>query len=63
MRRPSTENVLPSLVVVSGAFHGAVVDAAGIERDEIVEAAAIERQVLDLLFTDEAGDLGGSGVH
>ena len=49
--------MLPLLVLVFGALHRAVVDGAGIESDQIVEAAAVERQVFDLLFADDAGNL------
>ena len=45
-RRPATEKLLPSLVVVLALFMRGVVDRAGIERDQIVEAAAVERQLL-----------------
>ena len=41
-----------------------VVHDAGIEREQLVVAAAIERQIFDLAFADEAGDvLGGDLNH
>ncbi len=40
----------------SRALHGAVVDCAGIERDEVVEAAAVKGEFFDLFFADDAGD-------
>ncbi len=39
-----------------GAFHGVVIDRAGIEGDQIVEAAAVERQFLDLALVDDSGN-------
>ena len=60
-RRPATENVLPLLVLVLALFK-AVVDGAGIEGDQVIEAAAIERQILHLALAHHAGDRRGGGV-
>ena len=53
-RRPATENVLPLLVLVLALFMR-VVDRAGIQRDQVVEAAAVERQILYLALAHHAG--------
>ncbi len=55
VRRPATEKVLPLLVLVLALF-SAVVDRAGIEGDQIVKAAAVERKILDLALVDDSGD-------
>ena len=39
-----------------------VVDGGGVERDELVVAAAVEREMLDLALIDEAGGLLGRKV-
>ncbi len=52
-------------VAVAGAGVGAlqaVVDRAGIQRDQVVEAAAVERQILDLALAHHAGNGGRGGV-
>ena len=43
-----------------GALQCAVIDGPGIEGDQIVEAAAIERKIFDFAFAHDAGD-GGCG--
>src|SRR5579871_4262035 len=45
------------------AFHGAVIDSAGVESDQVVEAAAIQGQILDLALVDDSRDRSGCGVH
>jgi hypothetical protein len=47
-RRPATENVFPLLVLVEG--------------HQIVEAAAVERQLFDLALIHQSGNGSGSGV-
>ena len=52
-------------VAVAGAGSGAfqrVIDGAGIEGHQIVEAAAVEGEILDLAFADHAGDRGSGGI-
>ena len=45
----------------TGALRG-VVDDAGIEREELIVAAAVERQVFDLALADQAGDIFGGDL-
>ena len=60
-RRPPTENVLPLLVLVLALFK-AVVDRPGLSVDQIVEAAAVERQILHFALAHEARNRGGGGI-
>ncbi len=39
-----------------GALHGAIVDGRRVERDQVVKAAAIERQVSQLTLAHQPGD-------
>src|ERR1700687_18905 len=45
----------------AAGFLGGEVDDSGIQRKEQVEAAAVERKLLDLLLADQAGDVVRSG--
>src|SRR6185312_12698696 len=44
------------------ALHRAVIDRAGIERNQTIEASTVEREVFNFALPDYAGHAGGSRV-
>ena len=46
----------------AAGFLGCEINDAGIEGEEEVVAAAVEREIFDGLLADEAGDVGGGGA-
>ena len=62
---PETANMLPiaELEVPSAPEHGAVADDPRIERDQLVVAAAVERQILYLALADQTFGLLRGHLH
>src|SRR6266516_3111674 len=46
-----------------GALHSAVVDRAGVQRDQVVEAASVEWQLLHRALPHQPRNGGWRGVH
>ena len=65
-RCPEAEKLLPVVELetpMPPVFSAGEVHDSGIEREQQIEAAAIQRQFLDLLLADEAGDVLRGRVH